>query len=57
MRTCCPQLKCDNIFIQGKSIKIGDLGLATTDGTSVLGTPELMAPEMVSRRVRAHGRV
>ncbi len=36
------QLKCDNIFIQGKSIKIGDLGLATTDGTSVLGTPEFM---------------
>ena len=40
-------IKCDNIFIQGKSIKIGDLGLATTDGRSVLGTPEFMAPEMV----------
>lgn len=41
-------LKCDNIFImnQGKGIKIGDLGLATTDGRSVLGTPEFMAPEM-----------
>jgi hypothetical protein len=39
-------LKCDNIFISGKSIKIGDLGLATTDGRTVLGTPEFMAPEM-----------
>jgi serine/threonine protein kinase len=39
-------LKCDNIFIQGKHIKIGDLGLATTDGRSILGTPEFMAPEM-----------
>lgn len=41
-------LKCDNIFImnQGKGIKIGDLGLATTDGRSILGTPEFMAPEM-----------
>lgn len=25
-------IKCDNIFIQGSGIKIGDLGLATTDG-------------------------
>ena len=32
--------------LQGKSLKIGDLGLATTDGRSVLGTPEFMAPEM-----------
>lgn len=39
-------LKCDNIFINGKSIKIGDLGLATTDGRTTLGTPEFMAPEM-----------
>jgi serine/threonine protein kinase len=39
-------LKCDNIFIQEKTIKIGDLGLATTDGRTVLGTPEFMAPEM-----------
>jgi WNK lysine deficient protein kinase len=41
-------LKCDNIFImhQGKGIKIGDLGLATTDGRSIMGTPEFMAPEM-----------
>jgi serine/threonine protein kinase len=30
----------------GKGIKIGDLGLATTDGKSVMGTPEFMAPEM-----------
>jgi serine/threonine protein kinase len=39
-------LKCDNIFIQARSIKIGDLGLATTDGRTTLGTPEFMAPEM-----------
>jgi WNK lysine deficient protein kinase len=41
-------LKCDNIFMStsGKGIKIGDLGLATTDGKSVMGTPEFMAPEM-----------
>lgn len=39
-------LKCDNIFImaQGKGIKIGDLGLATSDGRSLMGTPEFMAP-------------
>ena len=39
-------IKCENIFInaQGKSIKIGDLGLATSDGLSVMGTPEFMAP-------------
>ena len=39
-------LKCDNIFInaQGKSIKIGDLGLVTKDAASVMGTPEFMAP-------------
>ena len=39
-------LKCENIFVQGKSIKIGDLGLATIDGRSVIGTPEFMAPDM-----------
>eukprot|EP01138_Halocafeteria_seosinensis_P015817 gb/GECG01016142.1/.p1 GENE.gb/GECG01016142.1/~~gb/GECG01016142.1/.p1 ORF type:complete len:345 (+),score=47.46 gb/GECG01016142.1/:1-1035(+) len=39
-------LKCENIFVQGKSIKIGDLGLATMDGRSVIGTPEFMAPDM-----------
>ena len=40
-------LKCDNIFMStsGKGIKIGDLGLATTDGKSVMGTPEFMAPD------------
>jgi len=39
-------LKCDNIFInaQGKSVKIGDLGLVTKDAASVMGTPEFMAP-------------
>jgi serine/threonine protein kinase len=40
-------MRCsDNIFIQGKSVKIGDLGLATSEGKSILGTPEFMAPEM-----------
>ncbi|XP_062842851.1 serine/threonine-protein kinase WNK2 isoform X2 [Trichomycterus rosablanca] len=45
-------LKCDNIFITGPtgSVKIGDLGLATLKrasfATSVIGTPEFMAPEM-----------
>jgi WNK lysine deficient protein kinase len=39
-------IKCDNIFItaQGKGIKIGDLGLVTTDGKSTMGTPNFMAP-------------
>ncbi|CAH9124939.1 unnamed protein product [Cuscuta epithymum] len=45
-------LKCDNIFINGNSgeVKIGDLGLATMmmqpTATSVVGTPEFMAPEL-----------
>jgi len=46
-------LKADNIFVNGNQgeLKIGDLGLATllrtTQGaTSVLGTPEFMAPEL-----------
>ena len=45
-------LKCDNIFIYGAngSIKIGDMGLAKlrtrSYATSVIGTPEFMAPEM-----------
>jgi serine/threonine protein kinase len=46
-------LKCDNIFVNGNQgeLKIGDLGLATllrnTNGaSSVLGTPEFMAPEL-----------
>ena len=43
-------IKCDNIFKSGQSIKIGDLGLATEAAPdvakTVLGTPEFMAPEM-----------
>ncbi|KAK9712074.1 hypothetical protein K7432_007397 [Basidiobolus ranarum] len=45
-------LKCDNIFINGNNgqAKIGDLGLATfmrkQHVSSVLGTPEFMAPEL-----------
>jgi WNK lysine deficient protein kinase len=45
-------LKCDNIFINSHSgdIRIGDLGLSTpmqkSFTTSVLGTPEFMAPEL-----------
>lgn len=45
-------IKCDNIFVNSNSgdIKIGDLGLSTTmkDSytSSVLGTPEFMAPEL-----------
>jgi WNK lysine deficient protein kinase len=44
-------IKCDNIFINSFNgeIKIGDLGLSTalthSHTTSVLGTPEFMAPE------------
>ncbi|KAJ3006843.1 Serine/threonine-protein kinase wnk3 [Thoreauomyces humboldtii] len=45
-------LKCDNIFINGNNgqAKIGDLGLAVVRHrdhvSSVLGTPEFMAPEL-----------
>ncbi|KAJ3147360.1 hypothetical protein HDU89_005712 [Geranomyces variabilis] len=45
-------LKCDNIFINGNNgqAKIGDLGLAVVRHrdhvSSVLGTPEFMAPEV-----------
>ena len=46
-------LKCDNIFVNGASgeLKIGDLGMATAlltaqKASSVLGTPEYMAPEL-----------
>ena len=48
-------IKCENIFInaQGKGIKIGDLGLATSDGRSVMGTPEFMAPGALAVRARA----
>jgi WNK lysine deficient protein kinase len=49
-------LKCDNVFITGPSgvVKIGDLGLATLRRrsfvTSVIGTPEFMAPEMYDEK-------
>ncbi|KAI9231380.1 MAG: kinase-like domain-containing protein, partial [Podila humilis] len=49
-------LKCDNIFINGNNgqLKIGDLGLAVvrhrTHVSSVLGTPEFMAPELYDER-------
>ncbi|EER18385.1 hypothetical protein Pmar_PMAR005296 [Perkinsus marinus ATCC 50983] len=46
-------LKCDNIFINGSDGKvlIGDLGLSTalqhaSVATSIVGTPEFMAPEL-----------
>lgn len=45
-------LKCDNIFINGNNgqAKLGDFGLAVLKDremlTSVLGTPEFMAPEL-----------
>ncbi|KAF9924845.1 hypothetical protein BGZ67_009077 [Mortierella alpina] len=49
-------LKCDNIFINGNNgqLKIGDLGLAVvrhrTHVSSVLGTPEFMAPELYDEK-------
>lgn len=49
-------IKCENIFINSNTgeIRIGDLGLATikkTDFTSsVLGTPEFMAPEIYEEK-------
>ncbi|KNE68866.1 WNK protein kinase [Allomyces macrogynus ATCC 38327] len=49
-------LKSDNIFINGNNgiAKIGDLGLATIKNkdhiSSVLGTPEFMAPELYDER-------
>jgi WNK lysine deficient protein kinase len=49
-------IKCDNIFINSNSgdIKIGDLGLSTSmktsHTTSVLGTPEFMAPELYEEK-------
>lgn len=45
-------LKCDNVFINGNNgqAKLGDFGLAVLKDremlTSVLGTPEFMAPEL-----------
>ncbi|CAG8479301.1 3718_t:CDS:2 [Ambispora leptoticha] len=49
-------LKCDNIFINGNNgqAKIGDLGLAIIKSkehaSSVLGTPEFMAPELYEEK-------
>ncbi|CAG8507614.1 4251_t:CDS:2 [Ambispora gerdemannii] len=49
-------LKCDNIFINGNNgqAKIGDLGLAIIKNkdhaSSVLGTPEFMAPELYEEK-------
>lgn len=45
-------LKCENVFINGNNgqIKIGDLGIAVAKTheylTTVIGTPEFMAPEL-----------
>ena len=52
----CRDLKCDNIFINGNNgqAKIGDLGLAVVKHTehvsSVLGTPEFLAPEVYDEK-------
>lgn len=49
-------LKCENIFINGNNgqAKIGDLGLAVVKhrehASSVLGTPEYMAPELYDEK-------
>jgi WNK lysine deficient protein kinase len=49
-------IKCDNIFINSNKgeIRIGDLGLSTSLNhsftTSVLGTPEFMAPELYEEK-------
>ncbi len=51
-------LKCDNIFINGNDGKvlIGDLGLSTSlrgqasCATSIVGTPEFMAPELYEEK-------
>ncbi|KAF4693228.1 Serine/threonine-protein kinase wnk4 [Perkinsus olseni] len=50
-------LKCDNIFINGSDGKvlIGDLGLSTalqhaSVATSIVGTPEFMAPELYEEK-------
>nr|DAD45505.1 TPA_asm: hypothetical protein HUJ06_003735 [Nelumbo nucifera] len=40
--------KCDNIFVNGNQgdVKISDLGLAAIPLSSVIGTPEFMAPQL-----------
>ncbi|RKP11154.1 kinase-like domain-containing protein, partial [Thamnocephalis sphaerospora] len=49
-------LKCENIFVNGNTgeVKLGDLGLATVKPlrhvTSVIGTPEFMAPELYDEK-------
>ena len=47
-------LKCDNMFINETTgeVKIGDLGLATEEkrASSIIGTPEFMAPEIYSEK-------
>ena len=49
-------IKCDNVFINSHNgeIRIGDLGLSTSLNqsftTSVLGTPEFMAPELYDEK-------
>jgi serine/threonine protein kinase len=49
-------LKCDNIFVNSNdgSVVIGDLGLCTTlmmrPATSLVGTPEFMAPEVYEEK-------
>ncbi|KAJ6249912.1 wnk kinase [Anaeramoeba flamelloides] len=49
-------IKCDNIFVDGKTgnVKIGDLGLSTVKETdfvsTVIGTPQFMAPEMYEEK-------
>ncbi|KAJ3282681.1 Serine/threonine-protein kinase wnk4 [Borealophlyctis nickersoniae] len=49
-------LKCENVFINGNNgqAKIGDLGLAVVKSkdhvSSVLGTPEFMAPELYDEK-------
>lgn len=56
MRVLLRDLKCENIFINGNNgqAKIGDLGLAVVKhrehASSVLGTPEFMAPELYDEK-------